>query len=39
MYIALYKMHLVALHGFVKMALDTVAQSIRRRTGPRVKLH
>jgi NADH:ubiquinone reductase (H+-translocating) len=39
MYIALYKMHLMALHGFVKMALDTVAQSIRRRTGPRVKLH
>jgi NADH:ubiquinone reductase (H+-translocating) len=39
MYLALYRMHLMALHGFVKMALDTVAQSIRRRTGPRVKLH
>jgi NADH dehydrogenase len=39
MYLALYRMHLMALHGFFKMALDTVAQSIRRRTGPRVKLH
>jgi NADH:ubiquinone reductase (H+-translocating) len=39
MYLALYQMHLMALHGFFKMALDTVAQSIRRRTGPRVKLH
>lgn len=39
MYISLYKMHLLALHGFFKMALDTVAQLIRRRIGPRVKLH
>jgi NADH:ubiquinone reductase (H+-translocating) len=39
MYLSLYKMHLVALHGFFKMALDAVGQSIRRRTGPRVKLH
>jgi NADH dehydrogenase len=39
MYISLYKMHLMALHGFFKMVLDTVAQLIRRRIGPRVKLH
>lgn len=39
MYVSLYKMHLMALHGFFKMALETVAQSIRRRIGPRVKLH
>jgi NADH:ubiquinone reductase (H+-translocating) len=39
MYLSLYKMHLMALHGFFKMALDTVAQLIRRRIGPRVKLH
>lgn len=39
MYLALYREHLMALHGFIKMALDTVAQLIRRRIGPRVKLH
>jgi NADH dehydrogenase len=39
MYISLYKLHLMALHGFIKMALDTVVQLIRRRIGPRVKLH
>jgi NADH dehydrogenase len=39
MYISLYKMHLLALHGFFKMALDTIAQSIRRRIGPQIKLH
>ena len=39
MYLSLYKLHLWALHGFFKMALDAVGQSIRRRIGPRVKLH
>jgi NADH:quinone reductase (non-electrogenic) len=39
MYLSLYKMHLMALHGFFKMALDTVAQLIRHRIGPQVKLH
>jgi NADH dehydrogenase len=39
MYASLYKMHLLALHGFLKTALDTLSQFIRRRTEPRVKLH
>lgn len=39
MYVALYKMHELALHGFAKMALDTLARLITRRTEPHVKLH
>jgi NADH dehydrogenase len=39
MYVSLYKMHEYALHGFAKMALDTLARFITRRTEPRVKLH
>jgi len=39
MYQSLYKMHLLALHGFVRVALDTLARLITRRTQPRVKLH
>jgi NADH dehydrogenase len=39
MYKSLYKMHELALHGFTKVALDTVARSISRRTEPHVKLH
>ncbi|MGJ7498134.1 NAD(P)/FAD-dependent oxidoreductase [Variovorax sp. RT4R15] len=39
MYISLYKMHELALHGFVKVALDTLARLITRRTEPHVKLH
>ncbi|MGE5089115.1 MAG: NAD(P)/FAD-dependent oxidoreductase [Candidatus Levyibacteriota bacterium] len=39
MYLSLYKMHELALHGFWKMALDTVARAITRRTEPHVKLH
>ena len=39
MYISLYKMHLLALHGFAKVALDTLARLITRRTEPHVKLH
>ncbi len=38
-YISLYKMHLMALHGFWRMALDTLARIIKRQTEPRVKLH
>ena len=38
-YISLYKMHLMALHGFWHMALDTLARVIKRQTEPRVKLH
>jgi NADH dehydrogenase len=39
MYLSLYKMHEVALHGYVKVALDTLARLIVRRTEPHVKLH
>lgn len=39
MYLSLYKMHELALHGFWKVALDTLARMITRRTEPRVKLH
>jgi NADH:quinone reductase (non-electrogenic) len=39
MYRMLYKMHLKALHGYSKVALDTVARTITRRTEPPVKLH
>jgi NADH dehydrogenase len=39
MYQSLYKMHELALHGFTKVALDTVARLISRRTEPPVKLH
>jgi len=39
MYKALYKMHQLALHGFTKVTLDTVARLITRRTEPHVKLH
>ena len=39
MYLSLYKMHELALHGFWKMALDTMARIITRRTEPHVKLH
>ena len=39
MYLSLYKMHELALHGFWKVTLDTVARMITRRTDPHVKLH
>ncbi len=39
MYLSLYKMHELALHGFPKVALDTLARLIARRTEPSVKLH
>ncbi len=39
MYLSLYKQHELALHGFPKMALDTLARLITRRTEPHVKLH
>jgi NADH dehydrogenase len=39
MYISLYKMHLIALHGYMKTALDTLINLIRRQTDPHVKLH
>ena len=39
MYISLYKMHELALHGFAKVTLDTLARMITRRTESHVKLH
>jgi NADH dehydrogenase len=39
MYESLYKMHELALHGFAKVALNTLARLITRRTEPHVKLH
>jgi NADH:ubiquinone reductase (H+-translocating) len=39
MYRSLYKMHETALHGPVKVGLDTVARLLTRRTEPHVKLH
>jgi NADH dehydrogenase len=39
MYASLYKMHELALHGVPKVALDTLARLITRRTEPHVKLH
>jgi NADH dehydrogenase len=39
MYVSLYKLHELALHGYWKVALDTAARLITRRTEPHVKLH
>src|SRR5882762_351408 len=39
MYTSLYKTHELALHGYTKVALDTLARLITRRTEPHVKLH
>ena len=39
LYFSLYRAHLIALHGVLRMLLDTLAQWARRKTAPRVKLH
>ncbi len=39
MYLSLYKMHELALYGFTKVFLDTLARIITHRTEPHVKLH
>jgi NADH:quinone reductase (non-electrogenic) len=39
MYRSLYKMHEMALHGPVKVILDTISRTLTRRTEPVVKLH
>jgi len=39
MYISLYKMHQLALHGWLKVFLDTLSRLIHRRTHSIVKLH
>jgi NADH dehydrogenase len=39
MYLSLYKMHELVLHGPANVALNTMARLITRRTEPHVKLH
>lgn len=39
MYVSLYKLHELALHGLWKTSLSTAARFLTRRTEPRVKLH
>ncbi|MBK9078923.1 MAG: NAD(P)/FAD-dependent oxidoreductase [Hyphomicrobium sp.] len=39
MYRSLYKMHETALHGPVKVGLDTLSRMLTHRTEPQVKLH
>lgn len=39
MYQSLYKMHLMTLHGFFTVALQTLARLITRRTEHKIKLH
>jgi len=39
MYRSLYKMHETALHGPLKVALDSIARAMTRRSEPHVKLH
>ncbi len=39
MYLSLYKLHQVALHGWWKTALGSASRWLTQRTEPRVKLH
>ena len=39
MYVSLYKLHQVSIHGYVRVALDTLSRIVRHRLEPRVKLH
>lgn len=39
MYRSLYKMHQRAVHGAKKVILDSIANTLIRRTEPRIKLH
>jgi NADH dehydrogenase len=39
MYVSLYKMHQVAIFGYLRVALDTFSRIVRHRLDPRVKLH
>lgn len=38
-YRSLHKMHLKAVHGLAKTALDSIGEMVVRRTRPRIKLH
>lgn len=39
MYISLYKMHQIALHGYLRVGLTTLANFLTRKNKPRMKLH
>ena len=39
MYLSLYKLHELAIHGFIKTSLYTFARMITKQTNPIVKLH
>ena len=39
MYLSLYKLHELAIHGFIKTSLYTFARIITKQTNPTVKLH
>ena len=38
-YVSLYKMHQIALHGYIRMGLTTLANILTRKAKPRMKLH
>ena len=38
-YVSLYKMHQLALHGFLRVTLSTIADLLTRKAKPRMKLH
>lgn len=39
MYVSLYKMHQVSIHGLLRVVFDTLGRSMRGGVEPRVKLH
>jgi NADH dehydrogenase len=39
MYVSLYKMHQVSIHGVLRVVFDTLGRSMRGGVEPRVKLH
>ena len=39
MYLSLYKLHELAIHGFIKTSLYTFSRMITKQTNPTVKLH
>ena len=39
MYLSLYKLHELAIHGFGKTTLNTLARMLSKQTQPTVKLH
>ncbi len=39
MYLSLYKLHELAIHGVIKTIMHTVARAITKQANPTVKLH